>query len=268
MPEPLDRVVDALNTVAPLNLAEAWDNVGLLLPGRKERPVKQVLLTVDLTSSVVAEAISQGTDVVVAYHPPIFKGFTRLRRDVAMESSVLSLIEAGIALYSPHTALDACSGGLNDWLALAAGSGQLSAILPNPASPSCGAGRVNLLETPASVADLLTSYATATSAPYLRLADQDPGSRVHSVAVTAGAGGSVLERWIGRKPPRSLLVTGELRHHDILAWTAAGHAILLLEHDCSERGYLPEFKRKLSPLLDDDVQVRVSSADRALLTLV
>ena len=268
MPEPLDKVVDALNTAAPLNLAEAWDNVGLLLPGRKDRPVNHLLLTVDLTTSVVAEATSQGTDLVVAYHPPIFKGFTRLRRDVAMENAVLSLIEAGIALYSPHTALDACSGGLNDWLALVAGSGQLSAIVPNPSTPSCGAGRVNQLDIPTAVAELLRSYATTTCAPYLRLADQDPGAPVHSVAVTAGAGGSVLERWIGRRPPRSLLVTGALRHHDILAWTAAGHAILLLEHDCSERGFLPEFKRKLSPLLDSDVKVHVSSADRALLTLV
>jgi dinuclear metal center YbgI/SA1388 family protein len=268
MPEPLEKIVEALNATAPLSLAEAWDNVGLLLPGRRNRLVNRVLLTVDLTASVVEEALVGETDLIVAYHPPIFKGFTRLRRDVAIEQAVLALVEAGVALYSPHTALDACRGGLNDWLALTAGSGQLSAISPDATAPDCGAGRVNRLEVPAVVSELLKSYSAATQAPYLRLADQNPNAPVVAVAVTAGAGGSVLERWVGQRPPRSLLVTGELRHHDVLAWTAAGHAVLLLEHDCSERGYLPEFKSRLSSLVASDVDVRVSSTDRPLMKLV
>jgi dinuclear metal center YbgI/SA1388 family protein len=76
-----------------------------------------VLLTIDFTAPVLAEALRQRVDAVVAYHPPIFHPLKRLTSGHPHQSLLLDAAQAGLALLSPHTALDACRGGVNDWLA-------------------------------------------------------------------------------------------------------------------------------------------------------
>ncbi len=101
--------------IAPLGLAQSWDNVGLLI-GDPERPIKNVLLTIDITQAVVAEAKDLKTDLILAYHPVIWDGLKRIRPD-DKSRTVYELIRAGIAVFCIHTALDAVKGGVNDGLA-------------------------------------------------------------------------------------------------------------------------------------------------------
>jgi dinuclear metal center YbgI/SA1388 family protein len=106
----------AMDAVAPLVLAEDWDNVGLLA-GSAEWGLKgPVVLTIDLTERVLAEAVKAGASAVVAYHPPIWEGMKRVTDDDPRGRVVLGALRAGIAVYSPHTALDAAAGGVTDWL--------------------------------------------------------------------------------------------------------------------------------------------------------
>lgn len=112
----LRQLVSALEAIAPTRYAEAWDNVGLLV-GDPDQPVSRVLLTVDYTAEVADEARRERCDAVVAYHPPIFEGLKR----VTAPSPVWEAIRAGVAIYSPHTALDVAEGGTNDVLADALG---------------------------------------------------------------------------------------------------------------------------------------------------
>jgi dinuclear metal center YbgI/SA1388 family protein len=117
MPRPLTDIVAALERLAPPGLADDWDNVGLLVDGPPRRPVRRCLLTVDLTEAVLDEAIERGSGLIVSYHPPIFAPLKRLRAAVVKERLILRAIQARIAIHSPHTALDAAPGGVNDWLA-------------------------------------------------------------------------------------------------------------------------------------------------------
>jgi len=109
-------LIDALERIAPPDHAETWDTVGLLV-GRREAPLSgPVLLTIDFTGAVLAEARSLGAGAVVAYHPPIFKPLSRLTSDDPGERAILGAVEVGVAIYSPHTAIDAAPGGVTDWL--------------------------------------------------------------------------------------------------------------------------------------------------------
>lgn len=114
-----------MDTIAPARLAEAWDKVGLLAGDPRRELSGPVVLTIDLTEEVLAEAVNLGASAIVAYHPPIFKPFERLTASSAQERIIRGAIEHRIALYSPHTALDAAAGGVTDWLCegLAGGSG-------------------------------------------------------------------------------------------------------------------------------------------------
>jgi putative NIF3 family GTP cyclohydrolase 1 type 2 len=96
--------------------AEDWDRVGLHVGDPARDLAGPVLLTIDLTERVLDEAIGLRASAIVAYHPPIWKPLDRITSATATERIVRGAIEAGIAVYSPHTALDAAAGGVTDWL--------------------------------------------------------------------------------------------------------------------------------------------------------
>jgi dinuclear metal center YbgI/SA1388 family protein len=101
---------------APPDLAEEWDNVGLLL-GSMNSDVKRIMVCLDVTSKVVEEAIEKEVDLIVSHHPIIFKGIKRIIEDEPKGRLIFSLIKNGISVYSAHTNYDVAEGGLNDLLA-------------------------------------------------------------------------------------------------------------------------------------------------------
>jgi dinuclear metal center YbgI/SA1388 family protein len=112
----LRQVTEALDEIAPTRLAESWDNVGLLV-GDPRAEVLRAMLCIDYTPEVACEAAGGQCELIVAYHPPLFHAVKRL----SPPSTVFDAIKRGVAIYSPHTALDVADGGTNDMLADALG---------------------------------------------------------------------------------------------------------------------------------------------------
>ena len=110
-----EDIARRIEELYPLGLAQSWDNVGLLV-GDPQKDVKNVLLTIDVTNGVVAEARKLKTDLILSYHPVIWDGLKKVTSEWPT-SAVYELIRGGIAVYSIHTALDAAVGGVNDGLA-------------------------------------------------------------------------------------------------------------------------------------------------------
>jgi len=108
-------IAAAIEKTVPLKLAQDWDNVGLLI-GDENRNVKNILLTIDITKEVVAEAKRLKTDLIVSYHPVIWDGLKQIAAD-GPSGVVYDLIRCGISVFSVHTALDSAVGGVNDALA-------------------------------------------------------------------------------------------------------------------------------------------------------
>lgn len=268
-PVPLARVLKILETLAPLRYAADWDNVGLLVePPPWPREVKRIALTIDLTEPVLEEAASGGADLVVAYHPPIFGGVKALTGEVSLQRVLMRVIREGIAVYSPHTALDAAPGGLNDWLV--EGLGEVTEVEPIEAQleDGVGLGRVARLADPEPLDALVERTKGHLGLRHVRLArapGHATGRVIERVAVCPGAGGSVFANL---RKPVDLLLTGEMRHHDVLARVAAGTSVILTDHTNTERGYLPRLKRLLQADLGAAVDVVVATADRDPLKVV
>lgn len=112
----LKDVLQVMEQLAPLSLAESWDNVGLLVEPSKCRPIKIILLTNDLTVAVMEEAEAMSCDLIVSYHPPLFRPIKRLVKKDWKQLLAVRAIESGIAIFSPHTSWDSVKGGVNDWL--------------------------------------------------------------------------------------------------------------------------------------------------------
>lgn len=123
-----------METIAPTSLAQSWDNVGLLA-GDPGAAARRALTCIDLTPDVVQEAIRSKIDLIVAYHPPIFRPVASLRADSSgTEAAVFRCIRAGVSIYATHTALDAAVGGTNDVMAALCGIRQTEPLeyVPKP----------------------------------------------------------------------------------------------------------------------------------------
>ncbi len=111
----LEQIRQAVEAIAPLKLAQDWDNVGFLI-GDPTRDIQRILITIDTTRAVVAEAKRFKADLILAYHPAIWDGLKRITADGAT-APIYELIQADIGVFSVHTALDTAAGGINDALA-------------------------------------------------------------------------------------------------------------------------------------------------------
>lgn len=109
-------VCNHLKAIAPLNLAEDWDNVGLLL-GDDSHEITRAMTCLTLTSDVAAEAAANGTGLIVTHHPILFKPVKKITADTAEGRTLLTLLCHGVAVYSPHTAWDNSDSGINQQLA-------------------------------------------------------------------------------------------------------------------------------------------------------
>jgi dinuclear metal center YbgI/SA1388 family protein len=133
----------ALDHIAPRSLAAEWDNVGLLL-GSGAQPCSRALVAIDLTDAVLDEAIRLKSQAIVLYHPPIFAPLRQLNDATPRGALLLRAARAGIALLSPHTALDAADGGVNDFLCSVVGEGQSEPLEPAAATTPGQSHRVTV----------------------------------------------------------------------------------------------------------------------------
>ncbi len=243
-----------MEAIAPLRFAASWDNVGLIV-GDEASELARVLLTIDCTSEVLDEARRERVDAIVSYHPPIFAGAKRfLAGSIAHDAA-----RVGIAIYSPHTALDVADGGPNDVLAdaLSMTVRQPLQLLDMAGSAARGMGRVGALEA-AAVPVLVARVKRALSIGKVLVAGTIDRN-ITRAAVCAGSGGDLLPDAIDAGA--QLFLTGELRHHDALRAVAAGLTVVCTLHSASERAALEALERRLSEPLAG-VSITRSRMDR------
>ena len=101
-----------LESYAPLNYQESYDNSGLII-GDGEQEISGVLVALDCTEEIVEEAILHGCNVIITHHPIIFKGLKRLNGSNYIERVVIMAIKNNIALYAIHTNLDHVHNGVS-----------------------------------------------------------------------------------------------------------------------------------------------------------
>uniref|UniRef100_A0A452HFY4 NIF3-like protein 1 n=1 Tax=Gopherus agassizii TaxID=38772 RepID=A0A452HFY4_9SAUR len=140
----LKALVSSLNDFASLSLAESWDNVGLLVEPSPPHTVSTLFLTNDLTEEVMQEALQKKANLILSYHPPIFRALKRITWKTWKERLVIQALEHRVGIYSPHTAYDAIPHGVNNWLAKGLGVCATVPLHPSvaPSYPTEGTHRV------------------------------------------------------------------------------------------------------------------------------
>ncbi len=116
--ETVGEILKYMEELAPYELAENWDNVGLLC-GDREQEVYSVVCSLDVTREVIGEAKEKGAGLIVAHHPVIFTSVSSVTEDDRTGRILREAICGGISLICMHTNLDCANGGVNDALAAA-----------------------------------------------------------------------------------------------------------------------------------------------------
>ena len=260
----LSQLLTTLETHAPLHLAAPWDNVGLLVePTPTPSMVETVLMTIDLTELVMAEAIAEQAQLILSYHPIMFGGVKALKQTDPQARILIDAIKHGITIFSPHTALDAVAGGVTDWLLEVVGPVQsVVALEPHTsAPPPTGMGRRGLLQTPTVLTECIARCKASLNLDAIRIAAAERHRHkmpIESLAVCPGAGGSMLSIL----DDVDLVITGEMRHHDVLGLNARGISVILTEHTNCERGFLTRYRAQLIEQMTETVQWRIAKSDK------
>ncbi|KAG6011068.1 hypothetical protein E4U21_000099 [Claviceps maximensis] len=279
-PQFTQLVVRSMKKLYPEELADrSWDNVGLLVDNSEVKGQQpRVLVTNDLTWQVADDAIKQAASVIVSYHPFIFSGLKCITNQEPQQATLLRLAQAGIAVYCPHTSVDAAPEGLNTWLAdIVSGphTSQRSVAIPCSSAPeshaSAGYGALGRFETPISLVEILKRLATELGGLQHIMVASPVGADikttlVRSFGVCAGSGYDVL-----KKADVELLVTGETSHHSALRAIQQGRTLVQVFHSNSERGYLhkilaPRLEKELKAV-EPEAQVLLSRFDQDPFTI-
>ncbi|HEX4144361.1 MAG TPA: Nif3-like dinuclear metal center hexameric protein [Pirellulales bacterium] len=239
----VDDIAQYLDQFAPADLAESWDNVGLLA-GDRGAPVTKVMTCLTITPASAAEAIAAGAELIVAHHPLPFRPLKRLTTDTLEGRLLCDLLAARIAIYSPHTAFDSTSGGINERLAAGLGLVDLEPLVLLPQSTTSAVtagqaveGRRGTGRRGRAPAGTTGDALAARVRQFLRIgqvqAIGDTGRIAENVAVACGSAGEFLVP--AHAAGCQLLVTGEVRFHTCLEAEGLGVTLLVVGHFASER---------------------------------
>lgn len=112
------KLYDIINTLEkdfPLELKEKWDNSGLLI-GDVNNEIERVQISLDVTDSVIDNAIKNNCQLIISHHPLIFGNIKKINNSDVLGRKILKIIKNNINIYAMHTNLDSAKDGLNEYI--------------------------------------------------------------------------------------------------------------------------------------------------------
>lgn len=247
----VDALIRLLEKTYPRELAESWDNPGLLA-GRRDKEVKNVFLALDATDQVIEKAIEKKADLLLTHHPLLFHAIKQVNTDTLAGRRLVRMIQADISYYAMHTNYDVVT--------MAPLSSQMLGLL-EPAvlevtrkdeetGKEEGFGRVGMLPEPVGLEECAEMVKKAFGLDSVRIFG-DPGQRILRAAISPGSGKSMIAPALHAKA--EVLITGDIDHHEGIDAVAEGLAIIDAGHYGLEHifvGHMVEFLRENCPDLN------------------
>ncbi len=240
-------IMGLMEQLAPQRLAENWDNIGLLA-GSANKPVKKILVTLDVTGSVVDEAVRKQADLIISHHPVIFKPIKAVNDESWATSVVMGLLRSDIPVFCAHTNLDKADGGMDDALAERLGLVDVKPLTYAENDPSRPLfGRIGALTEPVTLGEYLQRVrGILGSANVTYIGDTNRTIKV--VASCAGAGGDLLPE--AARAGADLYLTGEIKHHDAVAARDLHIAVGVFGHYATEQPGICKLIKRLQNLIN------------------
>ncbi|MDO5442413.1 MAG: Nif3-like dinuclear metal center hexameric protein [Bacteroidia bacterium] len=221
------QVIEALQELAPLSFQDGFDNAGLQV-GLVDEDLDGVLVCLDITEGVVAEAARLGCNLIVSHHPLVFQPLKQVTDATWQQRSVMTAIKNGITIYSAHTNLYNAIGGVNYKIASLLGLQNLEWL--EAKSESAGSGVVGELPAEEDSIAFLTRLKGVFDVDCV-MHSEIVKTSVRRIAVCGGAGSFLMEA--ARAKGADCFITGEISYHHY--FDADGLLLVALGHYQSEQ---------------------------------
>ena len=234
----------------PRELAEPWDNDGLMCCADELQDVNKIIITLDVTEDVVDYAIEIGADLIISHHPLIFKPLTAIIEDNHIARKVIKLIENGVTVMSFHTRLDKVGGGVNDYLCQVLGIEDVSPFGEGDL------GRIGYIPEERLLDDFALYVKECLDADTVRFSDAlNP---VRHVAVVGGDGKSYVKDAIALGA--DTYVSGRIGYNVMEEAAEMGINLIEAGHYFTEQP-ITEFLRDLIYSFDPTVNIEIVSSN-------
>lgn len=207
-------IANAIEEFAPLRLQEDYDNAGLQV-GDPMASVNAVMLCLDVTMEVLAEARKRQCDMIVSHHPLIFRGLKSLTGADETQRIVIEAMRSGVAIYSAHTNLDSAWNGVSHEMAHMLGMTGLQVLIPNGEDARTGLGVIGDVN-PTPTLEFLRKVKDKFGVKALRYSSQSKAIVVKRVALCGGAGASFIRDAMAAGA--DIYVTGDVKYHDFASY--------------------------------------------------
>lgn len=219
-----------LNSIAPFETQEDWDNSGMLV-GDMNAEVKKAAVVLDITHEEIKKAKAIGADLIISHHPVIFNPI----KSVTKGSVPYELVASSINALCCHTPLDIADGGTNDSLAELLGINVTRAD-----DPILRLGTVE----PTTAQELAGKIANTLNT---KVRYADAGKTIKRIAICTGAGCSLIEA----AGEIDAFITGDASHHNFLDCVQAGITLIAAGHYETEIIVVPVLVKKLQAQFPD-----------------
>ena len=251
-------LLKALDEFASFGLAEKWDNVGLML-GSPNQAIRGILVALDPTEEVLAEAREVGADCIITHHPLIFHALKAINTDEPLGRFLRLALQSSIAVIGCHTNLDQTAGGVSDVLAASLGIQDFKPLVPSAtvsdSAAGIGFGRIGNLSDPLNGEAFIGYLCDFFKLPVLRVAGQLP-EEITTVAVCGGSGSELAETAFARGA--QVYITGEVKHSTARWAEAAGFCIIDAGHFATENPVVEALVEILQGIfVDMDIDIPV-----------
>ncbi len=226
-------ILDSLNTLAPFNLAEPWDNVGLLV-GNPDQEVTAILAGLDPTTSLIDEAIVLGANTVITHHPVIFKALQAINTSAPDGRLLEKALTNRIAIIGCHTNFDSTHDGVSSILAEQLGLGNHTPLIPTARGnlPDAGLGRIGSYGTPLSPSEFLNRVLDVLGLDSVQVAGILP-EKITTVAVCGGSGSEFAPQ--ARTLGANVYLSAEIKHSTAIWSIESGFCVIDGTHFGTEK---------------------------------
>lgn len=261
------KVIQYMETIAPMKYAEEWDNVGFLI-GNPDKKIKRILVALDAIPEVVKEAIDYQVDLIVTHHPFPFRCVKSICQDCSEGKLIIDFIKHDIGLYAAHTNLDIAFGGTNDVLAEKIGLHSIDILSPivlekqsreevfkEEKEKRIGMGRIGHLLEPISLQKYAKEIRKKLNLEYIRMIGE-PEQIIHKVAICTGSGMSYLQE--AMKQNADVFITGDVKFHEAQKALQHGIAVIDAGHYGTEQLIIPVLAKGLRSWGEGKIEVMES----------
>ena len=212
------EIYNYIDRIAPFDNQDKADNSGFLV-GDRGAEVRKILVCLDVTNNVVAEAVEKGIDLIISHHPLMYRPVTK----IISGDPLHALVRSDICLIAAHTNLDIAVGGIADLMLSRLGFSKSETVIMPINPDGSGYGRIVEIDSPVSAGDLAEKCRAAFGCSVVRYVDS--GKPLLRIGVSSGSASQSVEAAL--LAGCDAFICGEVSHDRMLF--AANYGLTLIE---------------------------------------